>query len=126
MKSAAAFGKRTGTERFAVAAVRLEERAAQSLSRTRTTMERASVGSATPPAAPTGERYPLGVGRPPLKVGDAIVMPLGLAYLIHKLPRPARAKWWSYLIPGAVMVYFGFFFLNFLTSKISGGDLSFW
>jgi len=56
----------------------------------------------------------------------AIVMPLGLAYLIHKLPRPARAKWWSYLILGAVMVYFGFFFLNFLTSKISGGDLSFW
>jgi hypothetical protein len=56
----------------------------------------------------------------------AIIMPFGLAYLIFKLPRPARAKWWSYLICGAVVVYFGFFFLNFLTSKISGGDLSFW
>jgi hypothetical protein len=57
----------------------------------------------------------------------ALIMPFGLMYLISKLPRPAKAKWWSYLILGLVVVYFGFFFLNFLVSKISpGNDLSFW
>jgi hypothetical protein len=58
----------------------------------------------------------------------ALVMPLGLMYIISKLPRPARAKWWSYLILAVVMVYFGFFFLNFLVGELSGGDtdLSFW
>jgi hypothetical protein len=56
----------------------------------------------------------------------ALIMPLALMYLIGKLPRPAKARWWSYLILAAVVVYFGFFFANFLTSQISGGDLSFW
>jgi hypothetical protein len=57
----------------------------------------------------------------------ALIMPFALMYLISKLPRPARAKWWSYVILVAVAVYFGFFFLNFLVSKINpGSDLSFW
>jgi drug/metabolite transporter (DMT)-like permease len=57
----------------------------------------------------------------------ALIMPFALMYLISKLPRPARAKWWSYVILVAVAVYFGFFFLNFLISKIDpGSDLSFW
>jgi hypothetical protein len=57
----------------------------------------------------------------------ALIMPFALMYLISKLPRPAKAKWWSYVILAAVAVYFGFFFLNFLVSKISPGtDLSFW
>ena len=57
----------------------------------------------------------------------ALIIPFALMYLISKLPRPARAKWWSYVILVAVAVYFGFFFLNFLVSKISpGSDLSFW
>jgi hypothetical protein len=58
----------------------------------------------------------------------ALIMPLALLYLITKLPRPARAKWWSYLILPAVMIYFGFFFLNFIVGEITGGDtdLSFW
>lgn len=57
----------------------------------------------------------------------ALIMPFALMYLIARLPRPARAKWWSYVILTAVAVYFGFFFLNFLVSKISpGSDLSFW
>ncbi len=57
----------------------------------------------------------------------ALIMPFALMYLISKLPRPARAKWWSYAILIAVAVYFGFFFLNFLVSKLSpGSDLSFW
>jgi hypothetical protein len=58
----------------------------------------------------------------------AMIMPLALMYLIARLPRPARAQWWSYLILFAVIVYFGFFFLNFLVGELSGGDtdLSFW
>jgi hypothetical protein len=58
----------------------------------------------------------------------ALVMPMLLMFLISKLPRPARAKWWSYLILIAVMVYFGYFFLNFFVGELSGGDtdLSFW
>jgi hypothetical protein len=57
----------------------------------------------------------------------ALIMPFALMYLISKLPRPAKAKWWSYVILVAVSIYFGFFFLNFLVSKISpGSDLSFW
>jgi hypothetical protein len=57
----------------------------------------------------------------------ALIMPFALMYLISKLPRPAKAQWWSYVILVIVAVYFGFFFLNFLVSKISpGSDLSFW
>jgi hypothetical protein len=57
----------------------------------------------------------------------ALIMPFALMYLISKLPRPARAQWWSYVILAIVAVYFGFFFLNFIVSKISpGSDLSFW
>jgi hypothetical protein len=57
----------------------------------------------------------------------ALIMPFALMYLISRLPRPARAHWWSYVILVLVAVYFGFFFLNFLVSKISpGSDLSFW
>ncbi|HEX2044666.1 MAG TPA: Nramp family divalent metal transporter [Gaiellaceae bacterium] len=58
----------------------------------------------------------------------ALVMPLLLMYLISRLPRPAKAQWWSYLILIVVMVYFGYFFLNFLVGELSGGDtdLSFW
>jgi hypothetical protein len=57
----------------------------------------------------------------------ALIMPFALMYLISRLPRPAKAKWWSYAILIAVAIYFGFFFLNFLVSKLSpGNDLSFW
>jgi hypothetical protein len=57
----------------------------------------------------------------------ALIMPFALMYLISKLPRPAKATWWSYVVLICVSVYFGFFFLNFLVSKISPGtDLSFW
>jgi hypothetical protein len=56
-----------------------------------------------------------------------LIMPFALMYLISKLPRPAKATWWSYVVLICVSVYFGFFFLNFLVSKISPGtDLSFW
>jgi hypothetical protein len=56
----------------------------------------------------------------------ALIMPFALMYLISKLPRPAKANLWSYVVLVCVSVYFGFFFLNFLTSQLTGGDLSFW
>jgi hypothetical protein len=58
----------------------------------------------------------------------ALIMPLLLMVLISRLPRPARASWWSYVILIAVVVYFGYFFLNFIVGEFSGGDtdLSFW
>jgi Na+/melibiose symporter-like transporter len=56
----------------------------------------------------------------------ALIMPLLLMYLISKLPRPARAQWWSYVILVAVMVYFGYFFINFFSNEVFDTDLSFW
>jgi hypothetical protein len=56
----------------------------------------------------------------------ALIMPLALMYLIARLPRPARAKWWSYLILSAVVVFFGYFFINFFANEVLDRDLSFW
>ena len=56
----------------------------------------------------------------------ALIAPLGLMFLISKLPRPAKAAWWSYLILTVVMVYFGYFFINFFSNEVFGTDLSFW
>jgi hypothetical protein len=56
----------------------------------------------------------------------ALIMPLLLMYLISKLPRPARAAWWSYLILTVVVVSFGYSFINFFSNEVFGTDLSFW
>jgi hypothetical protein len=58
----------------------------------------------------------------------ALIFPFALMYLISRLPRPARAQWWSYPILIVVAVYFGFFFINFVVSQATGEetDLSFW
>ena len=56
----------------------------------------------------------------------ALIMPLALMYLISRLPRPAKASWWSYLILTAVVVFFGYFFINFFSNEVFGTDLSFW
>jgi hypothetical protein len=56
----------------------------------------------------------------------ALIMPLALMYLISQLPQPARAKWWSYLILSVVVVFFGYFFINFFASEFLDTDLSFW
>jgi hypothetical protein len=56
----------------------------------------------------------------------ALIMPLLLMYLISKLPRPAKANWWSYVVLITMVVYFGFFFANFLVNQLTGNDLSFW
>jgi hypothetical protein len=47
-------------------------------------------------------------------------------FLIARLPGPAKGRAWSYVILILVIVYFGFFFANFLTNQLTGNDLSFW
>nr|MBA2537430.1 Nramp family divalent metal transporter [Actinomycetota bacterium] len=53
----------------------------------------------------------------------ALVMPFALMYLISRLPRPAKAQWWSYVILTLVAVYFGFFFINFFIEQVTGDAL---
>jgi hypothetical protein len=47
-------------------------------------------------------------------------------YLISRLPQPARARPWSYVILSIVVVYFGYFFINFFSNEVFDTDLSFW
>jgi hypothetical protein len=58
----------------------------------------------------------------------ALIFPFALMYLISRLPRPAKAQWWSYVVLTCVVLYFGFFFINFVVSQATGEqtDLSFW
>jgi hypothetical protein len=56
----------------------------------------------------------------------ALIMPLALMYLISRLPQPARARPWSYVILSIVVVYFGYFFINFFSNEVFDTDLSFW
>lgn len=53
----------------------------------------------------------------------ALIFPLGLIYLNRQLPRPARLRWWSYVMLIANVLFFGFFFLNFLAVQITGTPL---
>ena len=46
----------------------------------------------------------------------AMVIPLAVIYLNRQLPRPARLKWWSYIVLILNMVFFGYFFVNFVAS----------
>jgi drug/metabolite transporter (DMT)-like permease len=56
----------------------------------------------------------------------ALIMPLLLMYLISRLPRPARARPWSYVVLSAAVVFFGYFFINFFSNEVFDTDLSFW
>jgi hypothetical protein len=53
----------------------------------------------------------------------ALIMPFALMYLISKLPGPARAHWWSYAILSLVVLFFGFFFVNFFYDQVTGDAL---
>jgi hypothetical protein len=53
----------------------------------------------------------------------AMIFPFALMYLIAKLPRPARASWWSYLVLALVAIFFGFFFVNFAMDQLTGSPL---
>jgi hypothetical protein len=50
----------------------------------------------------------------------SLIFPFLLMYLNSKLPRPARAPWWSYLVLTLNAVFFGFFFVNFVVSRLTG------
>ena len=53
----------------------------------------------------------------------AMIFPLVLIYLNSKLPRPARAAWWSNVIMVPMVLFFGFFFFNFLSLQVTGKPL---
>jgi hypothetical protein len=53
----------------------------------------------------------------------ALIIPFGLMYLNSRLPRPARAAWWSYVVLVANVVFFGFFFINFAVEFTTGNPL---
>ena len=48
----------------------------------------------------------------------ALIFPLASIYLNLKLPRPARITWWSVLVLLANTIFFGFFFINFLSMQL--------
>jgi len=53
----------------------------------------------------------------------SLIFPFVLIYLNAKLPKPARARWWSTAILLANVVFFGFFFFNFVSLKMTGQPL---
>jgi len=53
----------------------------------------------------------------------SLIYPILLIYLNTKLPRPARARWWSILALVLNIVFFGFFFANFASSVLTGRPL---
>ena len=53
----------------------------------------------------------------------SLIFPFVLIYLNRQLPRPARPGWWTYPILLANVIFFGFFFLNFIFAQITGQAL---
>jgi hypothetical protein len=53
----------------------------------------------------------------------AIIFPFALIYLNSKLPRPARPHPFRYVLLLLNVVFFGFFFFNFLAAELGGGPL---
>lgn len=53
----------------------------------------------------------------------SLIYPVLLIYLNTKLPRPARARWWSISALVLNIVFFGSFFLNFASSVVFGRPL---
>ncbi len=44
----------------------------------------------------------------------AFIIPFAVIYLNRKLPKTARLKWWSYIVLIANVIFFGYFFINFV------------
>jgi len=53
----------------------------------------------------------------------SMIFPLVMIYLNRKLPKPAKITWWSYLVLGANVVFFGFFFVNFVVVQLTGAPM---
>lgn len=55
----------------------------------------------------------------------ALIYPFMLIYLNSKLPRPARPKWWHYVILVLNFFFFGFFFVNFIADFVGDPLITF-
>ncbi|PWH14263.1 MAG: hypothetical protein DDG60_08255 [Anaerolineae bacterium] len=53
----------------------------------------------------------------------AIIFPAAMIYLNSKLPKPAKAPWWSTVALVINILFFGFFFINFLSVFLTGNPL---
>ncbi|MQA86348.1 MAG: hypothetical protein GEV03_17355 [Streptosporangiales bacterium] len=53
----------------------------------------------------------------------ALIFPFVIIYLNSKLPRPARPSWYHNVLMLANVVFFGFFFVNFITEITTGQAL---
>ncbi|MGC8779245.1 MAG: Nramp family divalent metal transporter [Anaerolineae bacterium] len=53
----------------------------------------------------------------------SIIYPLVLIYLNRQLPKPARAPWWANVMMVLNVLFFGFFFINFVTVMLTGAPL---
>ncbi len=53
----------------------------------------------------------------------ALIFPLIMIYLNRQLPKPARIRWWSYVVLIANVLFFGFFFVNFVYVQVNGTPL---
>jgi hypothetical protein len=48
----------------------------------------------------------------------SLIVPFLVIYLNRRLPAPARMKWWSYVVLLLNVVFFGFFFVNFVADLV--------
>ncbi len=53
----------------------------------------------------------------------SIFFPLVMIYLNRQLPKPMRSSWWSHVILIINVLFFGFFFLNFIVQTATGQAL---
>jgi hypothetical protein len=53
----------------------------------------------------------------------SIIFPTMMIYLNARLPKPAKAPWWSTVVLILNVLFFGFFFLNFLVVMTTGQPL---
>jgi len=53
----------------------------------------------------------------------SMIFPLAILYLNSQLPKPARITWWSYLVMILNVLFFGFFFINFVAIQFTGTPL---
>ncbi len=53
----------------------------------------------------------------------AMIFPFVIIYLNRQLPQPARLSWWGYLVLILNVLFFGFFFVNFMTVQLTGTPL---
>ena len=53
----------------------------------------------------------------------ALFFPFALMYLNSRLPKAARPRWWSYVFLVLNVLFFGFFFINFVVNELTGTAL---